>query len=89
METPGHEGYMIKHCKIIFINRVIASNPAGIYLFKVNAGNTKPICENQQWKYQSNIWNLFKVNNKGTKNDAINIVLVSLFLPLNRFYTLF
>ena len=32
--------------------------------------------------------NLFKVNNKDTRDDIIDVVLVSLLLILNRFHTL-
>ena len=41
----------------------------------------------QQWKHQSNVWNLFKVDNKDTNYDN-DVVLLSLLLTLNIFHTL-
>ena len=41
----------------------------------------------QQWEHQSNVWNLFKINNKDTRTTS-DVVLVSLLSNLNRFYTL-
>ena len=52
------------------------SNPAGIYFFKVNKGNRKTM------------WKLFRVHNKDTRTTA-DVVLESLLLTLNKFYTLF
>ena len=37
--------------------------PANIYLFKVNIRN-----------FQSNVWNLFKVDNKGTRTTSALVV---------------
>ena len=45
-------------------------------------------CSNQQWKHQKNMWNLFKVNKKDSKN-VNDIVIGSLLLTLNRFRILF
>ena len=42
----------------------------------------------QQWKQQSNVWNLFKINNKD-QNDVKAVTLVSLLLTLNRINVLF
>ena len=42
--------------------------------------------QSQQWKHQSNVCNLFKVNNRSTKNDVTDVVLVLLLLTLNRFH---
>ena len=49
------------------------------------------LVQSQQWKYQNNVWNLFKVNNKETRtmNDVIDIFLKSLLLTLSRFSTFF
>ena len=52
----------------------ILSIPAGIFLFKVNNGNARTMCEN-----------LLKVDNK----NAGTMPLVSFWLTLNRFHTLF
>ena len=35
------------------------------------------------------MWKMFKVNNKGSRIDVIDVVLVSWLLTLSRFYTLF
>ena len=40
------------------------------------------LVQNQIWQHQNKVWNLFKVNNKGTRTMA-------LWLTLNRFHTLF
>ena len=50
---------------------------AGIYLLKVNNGN------------KTKTENLFKVNNKDTRATLFDVVLVSSFLKLNSFRTLF
>ena len=41
------------------------------------------LVQNQQWKHQKNIWNLFKVNNKDTGTTSFDVVLASLLLTLN------
>ena len=41
------------------------------------------------WKHENTVWNLFKANNKDTKNDATSVVLVPLCSTLNRYDTLF
>ena len=54
-----------------------SKNPVGIFLFKVNNGNTSTMC---------------KICSKLTikkQNNFINVVLVSSLLTLNRFQTLF
>ena len=59
----------------IFERNVI---PAGIYLFKINNRNTRA-------RYEIGL----KLTIKTLKNDSNTIVLVSLLLTLNTFYTLF
>ena len=46
------------------------------------------LVQSQQSKHQSNVWNLFKVNNEDTRTTS-DANLVSLSLTLNRFHTLF
>ena len=43
------------------------------------------LVQSQQWKHQSNVWNMFKVNNKDTRRSS----LTSWLLTLNRFHKLF
>ena len=43
--------------------------------------------QTQQWKHQTNVWNLFKVNNKD--NNVNVVVLVSLLLTLAILQTFF
>ena len=38
------------------------------------------LAQNQQWKYQSNVWNMFKGNKKGHQNDVIDVGLMSFFV---------
>ena len=42
------------------------------------------LVQNWHWKYQNNMWNLFKINNK----DNNDVVLVSWLLALNEFHTI-
>ena len=58
-----------------------------IYLFAWTPANI--LVEGQKLKHRSNVWNLFKVNNKDTRqNDVDDVVLLSLLLTWNRFHTL-
>ena len=41
----------------------------------------------QQWNYQNNVLNLFRVDDKDTKTTFV--VLISLMLTFNRFHTFF
>ena len=43
------------------------------------------LTQSHQRKYEMNVWNLLKVNNKDTRTMPIDIVLVSLLLTSNRF----
>ena len=47
------------------------------------------LVESKQWKHQNNVWNLFKINKKGTRSNTIEVVQVSLLLTLNRYHKLF
>ena len=44
------------------------------------------LVQSQQWKHDSNLWNMFKVNNKSTRTTSVTSV--SLLLISNRFHTL-
>ena len=57
--------------------RKLSEHQVANYMFKVNSGKTR-----------NKVWNMFKVNNKGTRTRP-SIVLVPLFLTLNIFQTLF
>ena len=47
-------------------------------------------CANSTWRHRSNVWNLNKVNNKGTRTTSMTLPLTKLkLLTLNRFHTLF
>ena len=73
-QTLQSNTYMDKKSRI-FERNVI---PAGIYLFKINNRNTRA-------RYEIGL----KLTIKTLKNDSNTIVLVSLLLTLNTFYTLF
>ena len=49
----------------------------------VTHARTHWFVQSQKWKHQSNMWNLLLVA------DVIDLILVSLLLTCNRFYTLF
>ena len=62
-------------------------NSTSIYLFKVNNGNTRILCEISS-KVNNKKKTEFKVNNKDNRKTFKDVVRVSLLLTLNRFYTL-
>ena len=47
------------------------------------------LAQNQQWKHQKNVRNLFKFNNKDTRTTPLISFWSSLMLTLNRFHRLF
>ena len=49
------------------IIRVYAGRKMNIQSFPDQAPNRYLLVQSQQWKHQSNLWNLFKVNNKATE----------------------
>ena len=61
--------------------QMLQNFPAGPYLFKVNNGNTRKICE-VCLKFTK------KITFTDTNKDVTDVVLVSLSLALNRFDTL-
>ena len=64
----------LKICEIsLFLQRLLT----GIYLFKINNGNTTAMCETCS-----------KLTVKILERDVIDVVLVFLLLTLNRFYKL-
>ena len=67
---------------IIFVNANLSITNRQVGIIFVNANlsitNRHLFAQRQQWKHQSNAWNLFKVNNK-----VIDVVLVYLLLNLN------
>ena len=54
-----------------------------IYLFAWTPADI--LVEGQKLKHRSNVWNLFKVNNKDTRqNDVDDVVLLSFFVNLTQ-----
>ena len=60
----------------LIVNDFSYNFQAGNYILKVKNRNAR-----------TKVWNMFKVNNEDTKNNAIGVVLVSLLLTLNIFHT--
>ena len=68
--------YIYKICQYRILH--LKYNQAGIYLFKINSGNTSTILE---------IYT--KSNNKSNRTTLFDVILVSLLFTLNTFHTLF
>ena len=78
-----------KSCTISKSNNYIAY-PAGIYLFKVNNGNTRAmckICSKIAIKTPGRHRNLFKINNKDTRTKSMTF-LENQFLCVQKWSTL-
>ena len=64
----------------------------GSFLFRQskNIPSWYLLAQSQQWKYQNNVWNLFKVNNKDTRtedqpNVKLELLLSKMRVVLNGF----
>ena len=65
------------------ISKLFFRKPPGGFFYQKQIRPLQPsrdiLVQSQQWKHQSNVWNLFKVNNKDTRTS----------MTLNRFHSLF
>ena len=75
----------IEHMLQFFLIAVIGTRYYQRELWNLPAIGNLP-AQSQQYKHLNKVWNLFKVNNKDTRNTSKDVVLVFLLLTLNRFH---